>query len=129
MWGWILIGLSAILFGLVFCGWICPGGLVSEILSMGAFFKNKINGIVSSLFRVGKYIVLALSLYLFFVANNPRWAIPIRTGDFFKSVGLIFEHADPIWIYKTIVILIALGLSIFIPMVWCRSSQWITISG
>lgn len=48
MWGWILIGLSAVLFGRVFCGWVCPGGLVSEILSMGAFFKNKINRIASS---------------------------------------------------------------------------------
>ena len=120
MWAWILIGVSALLFGRVFCGWICPGGLVSEILSMGAFFKNKINGLISRLLGFGKYIVVALSLYLFFVANNPRWAIPIRTGEFFKSVALTFEHADPIWIYKTAAVLVALGLSIFIPMMWCR---------
>jgi polyferredoxin len=120
MWSWILIGLSALFFGRVFCGWVCPGGLVSEVLSLGAFLKHKIKGIVSMVLGYGKYLALGVSLYLFFAMNNPRWAIPIRTGEFFKSVALTFEHADPIWIYKTVFVLAALGLSLLIPMLWCR---------
>ncbi|GAB6096089.1 4Fe-4S binding protein [Desulfatiferula olefinivorans] len=120
MWSWILIGLSALFFGRVFCGWVCPGGLVSEILSLGAFFKEKIKGTVSTVLGYGKYLALCVSLYLFFVMNNPRWAIPIRTGEFFKSVALTFEHADAIWIYKTVFVLAALGLSLLVPMLWCR---------
>ncbi len=120
MWAWILMGLSALLFGRVFCGWICPGGMVLEIVSMGAFFKNKLSKVASRILGLGKYIVLALSLYFFYGLNNPRWAIPIRTGEFVNAVALTFEHADPIWIYKTLAVLIALGLSILIPMFWCR---------
>jgi len=120
LWSWILIGGSVLVFGRAFCGWICPGGLVSEILSMGSFFKNKLKQRVSAGLAYGKYFVLTLALYFFFLAQNPRWAIPIRTGDFFKSVGLTFEHADPIWIYKTLFVLAALGLGLAVPMFWCR---------
>jgi ferredoxin-type protein NapH len=61
-----------------------------------------------------------LSLYYFFVLNNPRWAIPIRTGEFFKSVGLTIEHADPIWIYKTVFVVSSFLLGMLIPLFWCR---------
>lgn len=120
MWSWILIGLSVAVFGRVFCGWICPGGLVSEILSMGAFFRQKIKGLVSTVLGFMKYIILAASLTYFFILANPRWAIPIRTGEFFKSVGLTFEHADPVWIWKTALVIGAFALSLVIPMFWCR---------
>ncbi|MBU1172183.1 MAG: 4Fe-4S binding protein [Proteobacteria bacterium] len=120
LWTWILIGMSALVFGRVFCGWVCPGGLVSEILSMGPLLKFKINGWISRLLGFVKYVLLGLSLYFYFGLSNPRWAIPIRTGEFFKSVGLTFEHADPIWIYKTVFVLWALCLSVIISMFWCR---------
>lgn len=120
MWSWILIGISAVVFGRAFCGWVCPGGLVSEFLSMGAFLKQKITGLVATLLGFGKYIVLIASLVYFFMLSNPRWAIPIRTGEFFKSVGLTFEHADPIWIWKTAMVLFAFALSLAVPMFWCR---------
>ncbi|MCP3926487.1 MAG: 4Fe-4S binding protein [Desulfobacterales bacterium] len=120
MWSWILIGVSAIFMGRVFCGWICPGGLVSEILGMFSLMRNRIKGTLSIFLSYGKYIVLLTSLYFFFILNNPRWAIPIRTGEFFNSVVLTFEHADPIWIYKTATILVLLAIGIAVPHLWCR---------
>ncbi|MFH0826148.1 MAG: 4Fe-4S binding protein, partial [Pseudomonadota bacterium] len=60
------------------------------------------------------------SLVLVFLLNNPRWAIPIRTGDFFNSVSLTFEHADQLWLWRTGFILGGLALALIIPHFWCR---------
>lgn len=120
MWSWILIGVSALIFGRAFCGYACPGGLVSEALAIFSFMKNKIKGLMAKVLGLGKYIVLGLSLYYFFILSNPRWAVPIRTGEFFKSVALTFEHANSLWLYKTIFVLAAIFLGIAVPMLWCR---------
>ena len=120
MWSWILIIISALFMGRVFCGWVCPGGFVADILGTVSVIRNKISlGFVRFL-GYGKYIVLAASLYWFFILNNPRWAVPIRTGEFFKSVGLTFEHAQPIWIYKTIAVLALFSSGIVVSHFWCR---------
>lgn len=120
MWGWILIGLSALVFGRAFCGFACPGYLISEVLSLFSFLKSMIKGLTQKMMGYSRFIVLGVSLYYAFVFSNPRWAIPIRTGELFKSVGLTFEHAQPLWIYKTAFVLTAFALSIVIPMFWCR---------
>ncbi len=121
MWSWIIIGASALVFGRAFCGWVCPGGIVAEMLTMVTKARMNVRGIAAKVAASGKYIMLALSLYYFFVLNNPRWAVPIRTGEFFNSVWLTFEHANLLWLYKTIGILVIffIGGSI-IPRVWCR---------
>ena len=67
-----------------------------------------------------KYAVLAAALVYVFVLNNPRWAIPIRTGDFFNSIKLTFEHADTLWLLRTAFILGGFFLIILIPHFWCR---------
>ncbi len=120
MWSWILIFISALFMGRLFCGWICPGGFLADIFAFFAFIKNKINGFAEKFFGYGKYILLAASLYYFFILNNPRMAIPIRTGEFFKSVQLTLEHAQPFWIYKTAFVLVIFATGIIIPHVWCR---------
>ena len=117
---WLVILGSAILFGRSFCGWACPGGLVSEILSRFSVFKNKIKGRLEMMLNSGKYLFLLLSLYYFVFTVNPRWAIPIRTGEFFTSVGLTFEHANNLWLTRTIIVLAALALALFIPHFCCR---------
>jgi polyferredoxin len=120
MWGWILIGVSALAFGRAFCGYACPGYLVSEVLALFAFLKNTVRGVLEKILALGRYIVLAVSLYVAFLLSNPRWAVPIRTGEFFRSVGLTFEHAESLWIYRTVFILAGLALGILVPMAWCR---------
>jgi polyferredoxin len=120
MWAWIAIGVSAVAFGRVFCGFACPGYLVSEIVSVGSFLGNKVKGMFRTILGFGRYIVLAAALYFTFAAANPRWAVPIRTGEFFNAVSLTFEHAQPYWIYRTVFVLAAVALSIAVPMFWCR---------
>ncbi len=120
MWAWILIFISTLFMGRVFCGWFCPGGFIADILGSFSFVKNKISAGIGKVLSLGKYIVLAASFYLFFILNNPRLAVPIRTGEFFKSVGLTFEHAESIWIYKTIAVLALFSAGIVVSHLWCR---------
>ncbi len=114
---WIGLLVSGLLVGRAFCGWACPGGLVSEILGKLAVLKRKAGGIIEA---SSHYAVVIAGLLFLFVLNNPRWAIPIRTGDFFNSVALTFEHADKVWLWRTGFILGSIGLSVIFPHFWCR---------
>jgi len=117
---WVGILVSAVVMGRVFCGWACPAGLVSDLLGKAAFLKGKLKGTVEKALSTGKYLVLIASVVVFVVWDNPRWAIPIRTGDFFNSVKLTFEHADAPWIWRTVFVLAAIGLGFAVPHLWCR---------
>ena len=117
---WIILPLSAIIFGRFFCGWACPGGFVSELLGKLSLLRGKIKGALEKVLSSVKYLVIAGSLVVFLLMNNPRWAIPIRIGNFFNSVKLTFEHADNLWTARTLFVLTGLGLVILIPGFWCR---------
>lgn len=117
---WIVLPVTAIIFGRFFCGWACPGGLISELLGKVSLIKKKTRGALEKIFSSGKYLMLAISFAVFFLMNNPRWAIPVRTGKFFNSVTLTFEHADNFWIARTLLIVTGLALAILIPGFWCR---------
>ena len=117
---WIILPVSAIIFGRFFCGWACPGGLVSELLGKVSLVRGKMRGALEKILSSGKYLMVAASLVVLFFLNNPRWAIPIRFGDFFSSVKLTFEHADSLWLTRTLFILSGLALAILIPGFWCR---------
>lgn len=117
---WIVLPVSAIIFGRFFCGWACPGGFVSELLGKLSLARGKMKGALEKVLSSGKYLVITGSLVVFLLTNNPRWAMPIRIGDFFNSVKLTFEHADNLWIARTLFVLIGLGLVLLIPGFWCR---------
>lgn len=117
---WLAILASALLFGRAFCGYACPGGMVSEIFSRFALLKGKVSKGLDRWLSLLKYPVLISALYVFWFMHNPRLAVPIRTGGFFESTALTFEHAFPLWFVRTFVILGALALGILIPHLWCR---------
>ena len=117
---WILLPVSAIIFGRSFCGWACPGGLASELLGKVSLMRGNSKDTLDKVLSSGKYFMVALSLGVLFFLNNPRWAIPVRIGDFFNSVTLTFEHADAFWIARTVFILSGFALVTLIPGFWCR---------
>ncbi len=117
---WILLPISLLLFGRGFCSWACPGGLFADLVSKNSLLKGKINRSFDKILSAVKYVVLALSIIIVFSLNNPRWAIPIRTGDFFNSIKLTFEHADTLWLLRTVFILAGFFFIILIPHFWCR---------
>lgn len=117
---WIAILASALAFGRAFCSHACPGGMVAELFSRVAVLRGKIRGVADRILSYGKYVALLLSIYLFWFMHNPRWAVPIRTGEFVQSTMLTFEHAFPLWLIRTGVVLGALALGLLIPFFWCR---------
>lgn len=120
-WGfWLLLPLSIIFFGRVFCGWACPGGLLNQLFGMLAPLKLRMKNIFNRILPYFKYIALILSLYAYFIMGQPREAIPIRIGDFFSSVYLTFEHADMIWLIRTFIVIGFLFLGLLLSNAWCR---------
>jgi len=78
----------AVLFGAVFCGWICPFGTVQEIFGKigRKIFKSRYNAIlpakIDNILRYTRYFILALVLYntarsgqLFFEKYDPYFAL------------------------------------------------------
>ncbi len=116
---WAGLGLSAICFGRGFCSWACPAGLVSELLTKYSFYKDRFKGFADVFLSGGKYIVLTACIILFIYPCNPRWAVPIRTGEFWNSLKLTFEHADTLWLVRTFFVLAGILLSLLLSSFWC----------
>lgn len=120
-WGfWLLLPLSVLLFGRAFCGWACPGSLANQLLGRLAPFKLRARTLFNRLAGYGKYLALAACGYVWFVLNQPRVNVPIRVGEFFNSVVLTYEHAFPLWIWRTGVVLGFLALGLILASAWCR---------
>jgi polyferredoxin len=121
-WGfWLLLPLSALLVGRAFCGWLCPGGMVNQLVGALTPFRQELKGKLAKLAPYGKYLAIPVVLYLFYGLGNPRWAIPIRTaGDFTQAVQLTFEHASHPWMIRTLVVLAMVFTGFWITNLWCR---------
>lgn len=117
---WISLGISAILFGRGFCGWACPGGLVSGVLSNLSSIGKKTRKGTDGKLHLLKYLTLAATLLVWLWMSNPRLAIPIRTGDFWESVSLTFQHANNLWLIRSIGVLVLLVVGGVFGNVWCR---------
>ncbi|WP_430735418.1 4Fe-4S binding protein [Halodesulfovibrio aestuarii] len=114
------IAVSALFFGRAFCGYACPVGTISDLFSSVALMKRKISPALKTVLQKGKYIVAIGAAYLFFAMQNPRWAVPIRTGEFINSTMLTFEHASWLWLSRTIIVAGAIALGLVIPYFFCR---------
>lgn len=116
----LLIFALALLFGPVFCGWICPLGTVQEwIGKLGhKLFKEKYNHFVplklDGYLRFFRYVVL---IWVVFVIA--------RSGQ------LLFEHIDPYYALFTfwyeevavsalVVLFISLAGALFVERPWCK---------
>lgn len=116
-WGlWIAAGLF---FGRAFCSWFCPGGLVNRILALNPF-KVRMHKQADETFPYVKYFLLAACLWIWFMMDQPRVNVPIRTGEFVPAILLTFEHAFPMWIARSAIVLAVFAAAIVIPAAWCR---------
>lgn len=110
----------ALLFGPVFCGWVCPLGSAQEFFSSigRKLFKRRFNHVVSAkldrILRYTRYVVLAWVVYM-----------TAATGT------LVFSNIDPyfalfnLWsselaIGGVIVLAITLALSLVMERPWCK---------
>ena len=117
---WIALGIITMLFGRGFCGWGCPGGLVSGFLSKLSTIGHKIQRSIDRRLHLLKYISLAAGILLWIWMENPRWAIPIRIGEFWNSVKLTFQHADNMWVIRSLGVVLFIVLGGIAGSLWCR---------
>lgn len=119
----VLMGLSlvlAVLFGPVFCGWVCPLGTVQEWVGKWGrkLFKRRYNHFVPEKIdrplRYLRYVILAWVLYVTAVSGT-----------------LIFEAYDPYYalfnfwtgevaVTALMILGLTLGLSVFVERPWCK---------
>ena len=115
--GWLLL---AAFFGRAFCGWLCPGGFVNRLLGFSNPQGLKRQGFLQRVLPWGKYLGLAVALWVLFEMNQPRVNIPIRVGKFFPAITQTWNFAQPIWIARTLFVLAILAISVILPATWCR---------
>ncbi len=120
-WGfWLLLPLSVLLFGRAFCGWACPGGFLSQMIGKVAPLKLRTSNFLARHARAGQYLGLLVSVAAYFYFEQFRANVPIRSGGFFESVRLTFEHAGPLWLVRSLIVIGFLVLGLFAANAWCR---------
>jgi len=110
----------AVVFGPVFCGWVCPLGTVQEWVSrLGRkFFRRRFNHFVplalDRILRYSRYLVLVWVIYmtavsgkLIFAAYDPYFALFNFWSSEVALSGLLILAAT-------------LGLSLFVERPWCK---------
>jgi spermidine synthase len=113
------IPLLVIIFGNIYCGYICPFGVVQELLGyvVPRRFKPAASRIpVESIQKAGfvKYVVLFVLIMVFFVSRNrTTLAADPLIGVFSRSSALYTVSVG-------LIIAVALTGSIFYTRFWCR---------
>lgn len=120
-WGfWLLLPVSALIFGRAFCSWFCPGGLLHQLLGMAASAKLRIRNGFTRIAPYFKYLGLVVALYLWLLYGQPRAAVPIRIGEFFASFAFTFKNANPLWLFRSLFVLGFVLLGLLLANAWCR---------
>jgi ferredoxin-type protein NapH len=120
-WGfWLALPLAVVLFGRAFCGWLCPGGLVNQLVAKLAPLRPRADATWSRIAAFGSVAGLAWAGFAFYTEGQRRVAIPIRVGGFLESVALTFEHAGPAWLLRTWVVLGLVACGLVVANAWCR---------
>jgi polyferredoxin len=110
----------AILFGPVFCGWVCPLGTVQEWVStLGRkFFRRRFNHFVpeklDNVLRYIRYIVLAWVIYM---TASTSTLIFASYDPYFALFNL---WSSEVAIGGVIILAVTLGLSLFVERPWCK---------
>jgi spermidine synthase len=111
--------LLVIIFGNIYCGYICPFGVVQELLGyvVPRRFKPAASRIpVESIQKAGfvKYVVLFVLIMVFFVSRN-------RTTLAADPLIGVFSRSSALYtVSVSLIIVVALTGSIFYTRFWCR---------
>ncbi|NLB83233.1 MAG: 4Fe-4S binding protein [Synergistaceae bacterium] len=117
------VALVTLLFGRVFCGWICPLGTIGELTARGArklgIRPRELPPSVDRPLKGLKYIILAVILYFTWTLGTLAW----RPWDPWVSWMHLSAGWDEIvsspWGY-VVLFLLVIGAGVFIERFWCR---------
>ena len=112
------IPLLVIIFGNIYCGYICPFGVAQELLGyvLPERFKDRLSTEKMQKARVFKYVILFVLVIAFFVSRN-------RTTLVADPLISIFNLRFTFYDFQSSVLLIAAAAlvgSIFYTRFWCR---------
>ena len=110
----------SILFGPVFCGWVCPLGTVQEWVSkLGKkFFKRKFNHFVpvklDNVLRYLRYVVLAWVVYVTATSGT------LIFSEYDPYFALFNFWSSEVAVSGLIILSVTLVLSLFVERPWCK---------
>ncbi len=107
----ILIIFTNLILGRVFCGWICPGGLIAEIQE---YFKKLTYNTKSS--KLNKLIYILISF-------NVSMALNLMIFNWFTDLKVFVYETNPAFVPIWIAFLISSGIfffEVFLADKWCR---------
>jgi hypothetical protein len=114
------VPLLAVMFGNIYCGYICPFGAAQELLGyvLPRRFKPQVSIEKMRKARFDKYIVLFVLIIAFFLSRN-------RTTLIADPLIRIFNFRSSIYDFQTLhygVLIVAVALvgSVFYGRFWCR---------
>jgi len=120
-WGfWFLLPVSAVLFGRAFCGWVCPGGLVNQILGKVAPVKLRVRNSLTRLSPLGGTLSVFFAATVFFLLQQPRSNVPIRTGGILLIGGSYFRTFRHLLAHPKHHLVGFLVGGLLVANLWCR---------
>lgn len=119
----MMLGISlivgAIIFGKLFCSYLCPIGTVMEWFGrIGDKFnlRFQIPEYLDRPFRLMKYALLFYTIYITMNASE----LFCKEYDPYLAGVTFFQNSDTVWYFGLITILIVIVGSLFTKMFWCR---------
>ena len=115
-----IVFLLSILFGPVFCGWVCPLGTIQEFVSgFGRkHFRRRFNHFVppklDNILRYLRYVVLAWVLYMTAVTGKLIFA------EYDPYFALFNFWTSEVSMIGLAILGVTLGMSFFVERPWCK---------
>lgn len=114
----IVLFVAVVIFGKLFCGYICPLGTLGELLGkIGDRLKIRFTftGIADKVLRSLKYVLLFLTFYFTLESSE----LFCKKFDPYYAVASGF-NPDVVLLYAVIAILLLIVGSVFVRLFWCR---------
>ncbi|MEL7646555.1 MAG: 4Fe-4S binding protein [Sedimentibacter sp.] len=115
-----VIFILAILFGPVFCGWVCPLGSAQEWVGKAGrkIFKNRYNSVVpKKADRILRYLRYGVLIWVVYITSISGYLIFDKVDPYNALFSFWSEEAAP---FAIAVLVVTLVLSLFTERPWCK---------
>jgi len=112
-WYVLVIGslVAAVMFGRLYCGWLCPYGALQELLALLPVRKLRLDSALDDKARVLKYVILWAVTVAAFTTGL------LEIGNF-EPYGTLFSGHGGVLAWGLVGV--TLGAGLVVPRAWCR---------